>query len=40
MILPETFSVGITCQLIDLLPAFPIAVLGAAFAWQAIIGFR
>ena len=40
LILPEAFTVGLTCQVIDLLPAFPVAVLGAAFAWQSIVGFR
>ena len=40
IILPEIFSVGITCQLIDLLPAFPVIMLAAAFAWQSIVGFR
>ena len=40
IILPEIFSVGITCQLIDLLPGFPVIMLAAAFAWQSIVGFR
>ena len=40
ILLPEIFSVGITCQLIDLLPAFPVIMLAAAFGWQSIVGFR
>ena len=39
-LLPETFAVGLTCQIVDLLPSLPVAFLIAAFGWQAVIGFR
>ena len=40
MYLPEVFSIGVTCQLIDLLPSSPIIIFLSSFLWQAAVGFR
>ena len=40
MSLPEIWSVGITCQLVDLLPSLAAIGLLLAFIWQAALGFR
>ena len=39
-LLPEAFSVGVTCQVADLLPSVPVMIFASTFAWQAWIGFR
>ena len=39
-VLPEAFNVGLTCGIVDLLPALPVGLFAAAFVWQSAVGFR
>jgi hypothetical protein len=39
--LPESFTIGWTCQVVDLLPSVPLVIfLAVPFGWQAWIGFK